>query len=643
MGAHAALLVRPPSPSFLLFTAFLILSCTAIVISSDASLDSETLLKFKNAFGNPTALGSWMPSTTPCNGDNGNWAGVLCWKGNIWGLQLENMGLTGVVAVDFLVPLTYLRTLSFMNNNLSGSFPDLRKLPALKSLYLSKNQFSGEIPDDAFVGMNYLKKVFMAKNAFTGKIPSSLVHLPRLLELNLEGNHFDGSIPDFRHKGLKMVNVSNNQLEGEIPTSLSKMDTNSFSGNKGLCGLPLEPCSNVPSPSPTPGPPPLVPTLTEKPSSSRKAGTIGIIFVLAVALATVVIFVVCFRRAQASKLDRSMSLDGQPNLAAISAGNQVDHHSQEKAKKSEQGKLTFVREDRERFDMQDMLRASAEVLGSGNFGASYKAAVFGGQAVVVKRFKLMNNVGREEFQEHMRRLGRLRHQNLLPLVAYYYRKEEKLLVFDFVQNGSLASHLHGNHTVDRPALEWPARLKIIKGVVKGMAYLYSELPSLMLPHGHLKSSNVLLNEFMEPLLTDYALVPLINAEDAQQLMVAYKSPEYAQLGRTLKKTDVWSLGILILEVLTGKFPAIYLTQGGASGTDLTSWVESIAREESAAEVFDKEMGDTKNAEGEMKKLLKIGLACCEEDVERRWELREAVEKVEELKERDYEDETDLIN
>lgn len=106
-------------------------------------------------------------------------------------------------------------------------------------------------------------------------------------------------------------------------------------------------------------------------------------------------------------------------------------------------KLIFLREDIERFDIQDMLRASAEVLGSGAFGASYKAVINSGLSLVVKRYKQMNNVGREDFHEHMRRMGKLHHPNLQPLLAYYYRKEEKLLVTQFAVNTSLASHLHG--------------------------------------------------------------------------------------------------------------------------------------------------------------------------------------------------------
>lgn len=125
-------------------------------------------------------------------------------------------------------------------------------------------------------------------------------------------------------------------------------------------------------------------------------------------------------------------------------------------KQNESGDLNFVKKDRERFDLQDLLRASAEVLGSGSFGSTYKAIVLNGPAMVVKRFKHMNNVGKEEFFEHMRRLGGLSHPNLLPLVAFYFRKEEKLLVYDFAENGSLASHLHGiiYHQFTSPSLSY---------------------------------------------------------------------------------------------------------------------------------------------------------------------------------------------
>lgn len=117
-------------------------------------------------------------------------------------------------------------------------------------------------------------------------------------------------------------------------------------------------------------------------------------------------------------------------------------------------------------------------------------------------------------------------------------------------------------------------------------------------------------------------------------MAAYKSPEFNQSDHTTTKSDVWCLGILILELLTGKFPANYLRPGKRGNSDLATWVNAVVREEWTAEVFDKDMKDTKNGEGEMLKLLKIGMSCCETSVEGRWDWREAVGQIEELKERD---------
>ena len=186
----------------------------------------------------------------------------------------------------------------------------------------------------------------------------------------------------------------------------------------------------------------------------------------------------------------------------------------------------------------------------------------------------------------------------------------------------------------QPGLDWPIRLKIIQKVVKALAYLYKELPDLIQPHGHLKSSNVLLDLNFDPMLSEYALAPAINREHAHQIMVGYKSPEYLKYDRTTRKTDVWSLGILILEMLTGKFPANFLKQGKGANSDLLSWVNSVVREEWTGEVFDTDMKGTRNGEGEMLKLLKIGMSCCEWDLEKRWELKEAIERIGELKERD---------
>ncbi|XP_077236826.1 pollen receptor-like kinase 4 [Tasmannia lanceolata] len=601
---------------FLILIPFSYLESLQLATAANADM----LLKFKGSLGNADALIDWKNGSDPCppNTDNG-WIGVLCKNGTLWGLQLENMTLMGLVDIESLAGLPDLRTFSLKNNSFEGPMPEIGRLGSLKSVFLSINKFSGVIPANAFSSMGSLKKIDLSKNEFSGRIPESLTALPMLMYVWLGENNFSHNIPDFSQQDLMVVNVSYNQLVGQIPKGLRKMHARFFEGNTALCGEPLN-------------------TKCKKLSIALLVAIIVVAIAVAMAIMGSIFILFCRRRPKNSKVDEVPSAR-QTRVAAyeedrMERGSPENVGVKKKAagKDHDQGRLVFVRNDKKRFELQDLLKASAEVLGSGGLGSTYKAVLLSGPSMVVKRFREMNGVGKEEFEEHMRRLAGLRHPNLLPVVAFLYRKEEKLLVSEFVENGSLVHLLHGSRSPNRPSLDWPTRLKIIKGVARALYYLYNELPMLSIPHGHLKSSNVLLDESFEPLLTDYGLAPVINKEYARQLMVAYKSPEFAQFGRSTKKSDVWSFGILILELLTGKFPANFRDQGKGSGTDLASWVNSVVREEWTGEVFDSEMRGSKNCEGEMLKLLQIGLGCCEVDVEKRWDLREAVEKIEELRE-----------
>ncbi|KAF7843109.1 pollen receptor-like kinase 4 [Senna tora] len=646
MGAHAALPVRVPAALF-----FLILFSSLLPISfCGLSDDANALLKFKHALqiGDSDPLSSWEPhinNKPPCFGDAANWVGIFCFNNTVWGFRLENMGLQGNIDIPSLASMPHLRSISFMNNSFSGPFPNFNLLRNLKSLYLSFNHFSGPLPDDAFKSMNMLKKVYLSDNEFTGHIPSSLASLPNLLILRLDANKFYGSIPDFRSPSLKKVNFSNNDFEGPIPTNLTTFNTSSFEGNKRLCGAPL----------PNSCPPGTL-SLAGMDYDTAKTSILKILLIFLLTLLIIVVIVAAIVIARLRSNQACSHHDSSVTMFQSQASNRyappafvktksIAEHEQQQvmgdqsgsqpqvqySKKGETGRLTFLLPERRKFDLQDLLKASAEILGSASFGSSYKAVMRDNQAVVVKRYKHMNNVPRDEFCEHMTRLASLSHPNLLPPVAYYYRKEEKLILSDFVNKGCLASSLHGNHNYEKPCLDWPTRLKIVKGIAKGLSYLYNALPSLVVPHGHLKSSNVLLDESYEPLLTDYALIPVINLDHAQQIMMPYKSPEYAQLGRITKKTDVWSLGIVILEILTGKFPENYLTLRHDTNSDIASWVNTMITEKRTGEVFDVDMGGVENSKSELLKLLKIGLSCCEENVERRLDIKEALDQIQQLK------------
>ncbi|KAG6400008.1 hypothetical protein SASPL_141496 [Salvia splendens] len=516
-----------------------------MVHSCSAEVEEQALLKFKSSLMNSEgALWNWNPGSPACSG---KWVGVLCYNNYVWGLQLERMNLKGYIDLDALAPLRFMRAMSLMGNTFEGAMPDWKKVSSIKALYLSDNYFSGDIAPDAFKGMFSLKKIHLANNNFTGPIPTSL-ESPKLIELDLHNNHFTGNIPLITSVNLKHINLSNNQLEGPIPFALKGMDPSSFADNKALCGPPLSNACLFPS--------------------SSKTTPISFI-IISILLGILLLFLLIlllsrFNKRGDDKAIVDVEKDGQKPV-----------------------KLSFVDERRQKFELQELLRASAEVLGSGNLGASYKALLVDGEAVVVKRFKHMNSIDREEFHEHMRRLGRLSHPNLLPLVAYLFRKDEKLL-----------------------------------GVTKGLMYLQNEVPTLRVAHGHLKSSNVLLDNEYNPLLMDYALHPVVNSAYVHNLLLAYKSPDYAHHHCISKKTDVWCLGILILEILTGKC----LPNG--TTTDIAAWINGIAGQEFSL-VIHKDM-EAAGSTNQMEKMLQIGISCCIEDTDKRWDLEVAAPQIDQI-------------
>lgn len=218
----------------------------------------------------------------------------------------------------------------------------------------------------------------------------------------------------------------------------------SLAGNKGLCGKPLDTeCYSPYNHSPEP-------KASSKKKSSKFLYIVAALVAAVLAILIILGLIILISRRRRKKQPLLSPEPGPSSLQRRAGIQESDNgqsscHSQNRTAKRmiHTTKLSFLRDDKEKFELQDLLKASAEILGSGCFGASYKTVLSNGSMMVVKRFKHMNNAGFEEFQEHMTRLGRLKHANLLPILAYYYKKEEKLFVCDFVEKGSLAAHLHG--------------------------------------------------------------------------------------------------------------------------------------------------------------------------------------------------------
>ncbi|KAG9137662.1 hypothetical protein Leryth_011396 [Lithospermum erythrorhizon] len=291
--------------------------------------------------------------------------------------------------------------------------------------------------------------------------------------------------------------------------------------------------------------------------------------------------------------------------------------------------LTIVNDEKGEFRLSDLMKASAEVLGIGTLGSSYKATISNGFSVVVKRVKEMNKLEKDAFDAEMRSLGRINHKNVLPPLAYHYRKDEKLLITEYMTNGSLLYLLHGDKGSQHEDLKWPVRLRIIQGIARGLFYIHTELSQMELPHGNLKSSNVLLSPEYEPLLSEYGFSSLITSTEATRLLFAYKSPEALLNQQVSPGCDVYCLGIIILELLTGKFPSQYLNNG-KGGTDIVQWARSAIDEERELELFDPDIAGSDDSLNEMEQLFHIGVACTEPEPRKRLDIREAISRIEAL-------------
>ncbi|XP_034896192.1 pollen receptor-like kinase 3 [Populus alba] len=627
---------------FIIFTLHSSLTCSVS--------DSEALLRLKKSFTNASALSSWISGSVPCNRQT-HWNGLLCFNGIVTGLQLENMGLSGTIDVDALATIQGIRSLSFARNSFTGAIPELNRLGNLKAIYLRGNQFSGEIPSDFFSKMKSLKKVWLSDNKFTGGIPPSLAELPRLSELHLENNQFSGTIPSIDQPTLMSFNVSNNMLEGEIPPNLAIFNYSSFDGNDHLCGDRVgRGCENT------------MQTSSESPAGvgldadmmvSKDRGhnnnnvtkTVAGAVTLAVLLLSITAMIIFRMRRRDKDFDVIENRSNGNAAAAAAPEVQVSLSNRPKGvdaiKKMGSnrkgsingrggvGELVIVNNEKGVFGLPDLMKASAEVLGNGGMGSLYKAQMANGVMVVVKRTREMNTLSKDQFDAEIRKLGRLNHTNILTPLAFLYRPDEKLLVYEYMPKGSLLYLLHGDRGTSHAELNWFVRLKIVQGIARGLGYLHTKLASSPLPHGNLKSSNVFLSNDNEPLLSEFGHGPLVSPPMLAQALFGYKAPEAAQYGVS-PMCDVYCLGIIVLEILTGKFPSQYLNKA-KGGTDVVQWMESAVSDGRETDLLDPEIASSTNSLGQMRQLLGIGAACVKRNPQQRLDITDAIQMIQGIK------------
>ncbi|XP_052114336.1 probable inactive receptor kinase At4g23740 [Arachis duranensis] len=542
--------------------------------------DKEALLDFVNKFP-PSRPLNWDETSSMC----ANWTGVTCSEdeSRVIAIRLPGVGFRGPIPPDTVSRLSALQTLSLRSNVITGRIPsDFSNLKNLTLLYLQFNNFSGPLPD--FSVWKNLTIVNLSNNHFNGSIPDSLSNLTEIAGLNLANNSLSGEIPNLQLPRLQLLNLSNNNLHGSVPKSLQRFPDSSFFGNNISLGS-------------SPVVPPVPPPVYGPSSRSKKHGRLSETALLGITIACGVLGLVAFVFLIFVCCSRRRGEDDDAFSGKLHKGDM----SPEKAVSRNQdanNKLSFFEGCNYAFDLEDLLRASAEVLGKGTFGTAYKAILEDATTVVVKRLKEVA-VGKKDFEQHMEIVGNLKHENVVELKAYYYSKDEKLMVYDYYSQGSVSSMLHD------------------------------------FVHGNIKSSNIFLNAKQYGCVSDLGLASIMSSLALPISRAAgYRAPEVTDTRKAAQPSDVYSFGVVLLELLTGKSPIH--TTGGDEIIHLVRWVHSVVREEWTAEVFDLELMRYPNIEEEMVEMLQIAMSCVVRMPDQRPKMSEVVKMIENVRQIDAE-------
>uniref|UniRef100_A0A8R7TC03 non-specific serine/threonine protein kinase n=2 Tax=Triticum urartu TaxID=4572 RepID=A0A8R7TC03_TRIUA len=428
--------------------------------------------------------------------------------------------------------LSSLELLDLSSNNLSGLVQgSIENCLKLRSLNLSHNNFKGNIPVVLGVLNNLHDMLDLSDNSFTGKIPSQLSGLIMLDNLNLSHNELYGVIPSsFQSmKSLTSIDLSYNELEGPVPESklFKGAPVQWFIHNKMLCGIVkgLPPCNNT----------------TWSGGKRKRYKTLVLAMITLVSL---ILVAAALMFTNARKKSMKIKEDISTPKKIFSIWN---------------------------FDGEDVFKQIVEAtndfsethcIGTGGYGSVYKAKLATSEIFAVKKIHMIednNCVNELVFNSEIEALVQTRHRNIVKLFGYCSCSQGKYLIYEYMERGNLAETLRNNERAIE--LDWRRRINIALDVVHALAYMHHDC-SLPIVHRDITSNNILLDLEFRACISDFGMAKILNIDGRNLTSLVgtkgYIAPELSYTENVTEKCDVYSFGVLVLELFMGYHPGDFL-------------------------------------------------------------------------------------
>ncbi|WOG83185.1 hypothetical protein DCAR_0102359 [Daucus carota subsp. sativus] len=552
-------------------------------------------------------------------------------------VDLSNNALGGHLP-NSLSSLSGLQVLDVSGNQFVGPIPaSFGRLVSLNKLVLSKNLLSGSIPSS--IGLcSSLQLLDLSSNELVGNIPMELGKIEALeIALNLSCNRLSGPIPSqfYALNKLSILDLSHNKLEGNLsPLSglenlvslnisfnnftgflpdnklFRQLSSTDLAGNQELCLSGRDSCfsSNVDGKG-----------MGENKNHVRTSKTIKVAIALLVTLTIAMVVMGAFAIIRAR---RSISGDDDSEMG-------------------DSWPWQFTPFQKLNFSVEQILRClvDSNVIGKGCSGVVYRAAVNSGETIAVKKLwpsTVGGNNGcneekcvvRDSFSAEVKTLGTIRHKNIVRFLGCCWNRNTRLLMYDYMPNGSLGSLLHernGN------SLDWELRYRILLGSAEGLAYLHHDcVPPIV--HRDIKANNILIGLEYEPYIADFGLAKLVDDGDFARSSntlagsYGYIAPEYGYMLKITEKSDVYSYGVVVLEVLTGKQP---IDPTIPDGLHVVDWVR---QKRGGAEVLAPGLLSRSESDiEEMMQVLGIALLCVNATPDERPNMKDVAAMLKEIK------------